>query len=294
MIEAPLWQTVIFGLCAGAAMVLAATVQPDLGLQLLLLAPLVAILGLPHGALDLPIAEVLWPLDGWSGKLRFVLLYLGLVAAVIVVWIVVPGIALVAFLAYSVLHFSDDWSHASSALRWTGGIATIGAPALFHREEVAILFTDLAPPAAAILTANATAVAGAIGLLALIGTGVFNAQARGTAAIEQVILWTSAAFLPPLVFFVIYFCGLHSVRHFNATIRSLPNARRALVIAFLLSGLVILAAAVFVLSSTDVSASAVSKDVMQAVFIGLAALTVPHMLLVDQFQRNHVKSFGEG
>ena len=52
--------------------------RPDLATQLLLLAPLVAILGLPHGALDLPMAEMLWPLDGWRGKLTFVTLYLGL------------------------------------------------------------------------------------------------------------------------------------------------------------------------------------------------------------------------
>lgn len=284
MIVAPIWQAVVFGLCAGLALVLEVTMQPDLALQLLLLAPLVAILGLPHGALDLPIAEALWPLDGWSGKLKFALLYLGLAAAVITVWILVPGVALAAFLAYSALHFSDDWSQAASPLRWTGGVATIGAPVLFHREEVVTLFSELASPAAAVFCANAGAAAGVVGLCVFFGTCLFKPNVRGPAATEQVLLWGSSAFLPPLLFFTVYFCGLHSIRHFNATIRSIPNARRSLVISAFLSVIVILAAAIFLLTKAHTNPEVLSKSLLQAIFIGLAALTVPHMILVGQFR----------
>ncbi|MFN4129010.1 MAG: Brp/Blh family beta-carotene 15,15'-monooxygenase, partial [Paracoccaceae bacterium] len=84
MIASPRWQTVLFGAVSVLTLGFQVTVQPDLILQLLLLAPLVAILGLPHGALDLPIAEAVWPLDGLRGKLRFVVIYLGLAACVIV------------------------------------------------------------------------------------------------------------------------------------------------------------------------------------------------------------------
>lgn len=283
MIAAPLWQTVLFGMFAGFALVLEVTTQPGLSLQFLLLAPLVAILGLPHGALDLPIAEVLWPLDGWRGKLWFVAVYLGLAAAVIVVWMLIPGVALAAFLAYSVLHFSDDWSNAASPLRWTGGIATIGAPALFHPEEVAILFIHLATPDAADFSTNLAALGGALGLGIFIAICIFKPEARGQAAVEQAMLWGIGALLPPLLFFTVYFCGLHSLRHFSVTIQSVPRARRAFVISVLLSGLVILMAAMFLQSQVSADFGEVLKVSLQTIFIGLAALTVPHMILIERF-----------
>ena len=285
MTAAPVWQTAVFAAAAVVAVVGQITLDLGLGAQLALLAPLVAILGLPHGALDLPIAEVLWPLDGWRGKLRFVAIYLGLVGAVIVAWVLVPGIALVAFLAYSVVHFSDDWSRAATPLRWTGGLATIGAPALLHHTEVTALFAYLAPPDVAVVCAYAAALGGGLALCALIGMLLVKPQTRGQAAAEQLILWGAAVLLPPLVFFAVYFCGLHSVRHFRATIGTVPRARRALMIAVALSGLVTLAAVVVVLLRHEAITSPSLDTGMRIIFIGLAALTVPHMILVDRFSR---------
>lgn len=285
MISAPLWQTKLFGMAAALAILLEVTVQPSLNLQLLLLAPLVAILGLPHGALDLPIAEVLWPLKGWRGKLGFLAVYLALAAAVIVLWIVLPGVALAAFLAYSVLHFSDDWADATSPLKWTGGMATIGAPALFHPEEVAALFAQLSAPAAAQVTTHLAVFAGALALGVFIATCIVRPEARGQAAVEQAMLWGIAALLPPLLFFAVYFCGLHSLRHFTVTIQSVPRARRALAISALLSGLVVFVAVMFQFSQPTSDLGETSKLSMQTIFIGLAALTVPHMLLVERFGR---------
>lgn len=289
MIAAPRWQVVLFAIVAGFALVLEAAIQPDLMLQLLLLAPLVAILGLPHGALDLPIAEVLWPLNGWRGKLRFAAIYLGLAAGVIVVWMLDPGIALVAFLAYSAFHFSDDWAKAATLLRWTGGVATIGAPALFYPGQVTTLFAYLAPVATAEFSAKAAAIAGGLALCVFIGAVLLKRGMRGQAAIEQAILWGTGALLPPLLFFAVYFCGLHSIRHFNATIQSLPHTRRALAMSAFLSGLVILTAVVFMQNPAEGSSSPLPKDLVQVIFIGLAALTVPHMILIERFNQFKLK-----
>lgn len=289
MIAAPRWQVVLFATVAACALVLQSAIQPDLMLQLLLLAPLVAILGLPHGALDLPIAEALWPLNGWRGKLQFSAIYLGLAAGVIAVWMLDPGIALVAFLAYSAFHFSDDWSKAATLLRWTGGVATIGAPTLFYPEQVTTLFAYLAPVATAKFSAKAAAIAGGLALCVFIGAILLKPRMRGQAAIEQAILWGTGALLPPLLFFAVYFCGLHSIRHFNATIQSLPHTRRALAMAAFLSGLVILTAIVFVQNQTTGNSSPLPKDIAQVIFIGLAALTVPHMILIERFNQVKLK-----
>ena len=287
MTAQPRWQTILF---AGAVtLAIAAALAIELGptLQILLLAPLVAILGLPHGALDLPIAEVLWPLDGWRGKLRFVLGYLGLAAAVIGLWLVAPGLALLAFLAYSALHFADDWQGAPAPLRWTGGLATVGAPALCHRAEVADLFGYLAPPVAAGLAASTLAVVGAGALLGLMAALVRARPCRGRAALEQLLLWAAALVLPPLVYFMIYFCALHAIRHFTSAITRIERPRRAIITAAGLSTIVIAAAALAAFHLRTESLEPLDHAVFQVVFIGLAALTVPHMILVDRFHRRH-------
>lgn len=283
MTAQPRWQTILFAASVTLAIIATIAIELDPTLQILLLAPLVAILGLPHGALDLPIAEALWPLDGWRGKLRFALGYLGLAALVIGLWLVAPGLALLAFLAYSALHFADDWQGAPAPLRWTGGLAAVGAPALWHRAEVADLFGHLAPPPAADIAADALAVAGAAALLALLAALVLARHCRGRAALEQLMLWAAALVLVPLVYFVVYFCALHAIRHFTSAITSIDCPGRSIITVATLSGLVVAAAALaaFYLHSTRLVA--VDEAVFKVVFIGLAALTVPHMILVHRF-----------
>lgn len=285
MIAAPPWQTAVFCTVAAVAVTLHMAIQPSLGQQLLILAPLVAVLGLPHGALDLPVATALWRLDGPAAQLLFAAGYIGVVGLVIGVWVLLPGAALVTFLMYSAFHFSEDWSQTAGPLRWTGGIATIGAPALWHTDDVSALFAQLAPGRVAMWAADAAAIAGIGAGIALVYLVLTCPAARDRATVEQVVLWISAAILSPLFFFAVYFCSLHSVRHFTATLTTLPNARHALGLAAGLSAAVV---AVAVVVATGRVAGAVSQPdavIMQTVFIGLAALTVPHMLLTAWSRR---------
>ena len=122
------WQTGLFAAAGLGVAALHAGMQPDLAMQALILAPLVAVLGLPHGALDLPIAEALWPLTGWRRKLGFTAAYLGLAGAVIAVWLLAPAASLALFLGYAALHFSGDWARAWPPLRWTGGAPRSARP----------------------------------------------------------------------------------------------------------------------------------------------------------------------
>ncbi|MEH6647994.1 Brp/Blh family beta-carotene 15,15'-dioxygenase [Sulfitobacter sp.] len=285
MTGTPLWQTWFFA-CSVLTIIGASFLfQPDMTTQLLMLVPAVAILGLPHGAFDLPIAKSLWPLSGWRGHARFALLYIGLAFLLICIWILFPGPALFAFLIYSAVHFSGDWEDTSGAIRWTGGIATVGAPALFQREEVATIFAHLAPEP----TANFVAL-----LLALSGTGALafavalvacQPSLRTRAAVEQGIIWIAAACLAPLVYFIVYFCTLHSVRHFTDAISFIEHKRQAMRVAVVLSIVTISASFMGFAIMQKLGADDLEKSVLKIVFIGLAALTVPHMILVDRFQQ---------
>ncbi|WP_213686115.1 Brp/Blh family beta-carotene 15,15'-dioxygenase [Roseicyclus sp.] len=94
-------------------------------------------------------------------------------------------------------------------------------------------------------------------------------------------IWVAALALPPLLFFIVCFCGLHSVRHFTQTLQSVPKSGQAVLISAVPSCTVVVIAGIawVLLPQTDVQLS------LQIVFIGLAALTVPDMLLVDRLHR---------
>lgn len=281
MMALPRWQITLFGICVATTIAVQSVFTLTQTQQILILAPFVAIFGLPHGALDLPIAQGLWRLDTRVAKLKFFATYLGLVCIVIALWMLFPGPALIIFLGYSIFHFSGDWAGAVAPLRWTGGIATIGAVSLFHTAEVAFLFVYLAPSAFALTAATILAVLGAGNLAVFMAILVLRPAVRTQAAWEQVMIWIAAFALPPLLFFIVYFCGLHSVRHLTQTLQSVPKTGQALMVSALMSCAVVVTAGMIwmLLPDTALDAS------FQIVFIGLAALTVPHMLLVDRLSR---------
>lgn len=166
-----------------------------------------------------------------------------------------------------------------------GGVATIGAPALFWQAEVSDLFAFLAPAPAAGIAAMCLAYTGGAALVFYIATLAVQPASRTRAAVEQAFIWIAAACLSPLVYFVLYFCTLHSLRHLNDALQSVEDKRKALRVAAILSAVVIVAALISfgVLQATETFV--LEQSIMQVVFIGLAGLTVPHMLLIDRYQR---------
>lgn len=262
--------------------------QPPLIWQIIALGPLVALLGLPHGALDHRVASALWPLITRRQHVVFIAGYIGLAIAVVVLWIIAPGIALGAFLIYSALHFSDDW-RAELGL-WQSlplGISVIALPALVFQSDVAVLFGFLtAEPTATLFAAlmHKTAMAAIIASALCL---VMNLRAAPWVTLEYGLLVATALVSPPLIYFVIYFCLLHSPRHFLLTAGQLRlTPLQGLRAAWPIMGatLAMTALGALVLS---IFTPAFEPATLQIVFIGLAALTVPHMLLTAVFRTVH-------
>jgi Brp/Blh family beta-carotene 15,15'-monooxygenase len=94
-----------------------------------------------------------------------------------------------------------------------------------------------------------------------------------------------ALVLPPLVYFVAYFCFLHSPRHLIEAARlvGIGSPEQVIVRALPITCVTVIGAmiAVYLLPSMPLSTATI-----QVVFIGLAALTVPHMLLVERIARH--------
>ena len=98
----------------------------------------------------------------------------------------------------------------------------------------------------------------------------------------------------PLLSFTIYFCFLHSLRHTFSLINIIDSknfkkgllnfSKRALPLTFLTG--VIFLISLFILNNYYLLNSAI----MKIVFIGLASLTFPHILLEYLIEKNEKKS----
>jgi Brp/Blh family beta-carotene 15,15'-monooxygenase len=255
--------------------------QPGPSIQLILLVPFVALLGVPHGALDLRVASDLWPLPTAWALALFAAIYLGLGGAVLAVWALAPEIALPAFFVYSAVHFAGDWRDRLPPLpRLSAGVLVVAAPALAWPAEVTRILAALAPQEVAADLVGVLRVLAPIAALVL-GAGLWRLPrtVRST-LVELGGLMLLALLTPPLVYFIVYFCFLHSPRHFEGTIRRLRLSRLGGIIAALpltmATWAIATAAILFVELPSDVAT-------LRLVFIGLAALAVPHMVLVERF-----------
>ncbi len=258
-----------------------------------LLAALVALLGLPHGAMDPLVARAA---GRWQNGRQLALhlgAYVGLAAAVVLLWWLFPVSSLVGFLLISAWHFGNDWPRlpgnrpARSWERGLAGLGVVGAPVVFYPDRVAELFALLTtqnataePILLLIASCRALGVAGLIGLAWL---AAIHGPRRPAGMLEPVALILAAWWFPPLVYFAVYFCFLHSPRHLISVARDprigLSPTAAAVIAALTLLTILLGSAAFWLLGD----AQPAETRTLQVVFVSLAALTVPHMMLVERF-----------
>jgi len=126
----------------------------------------------------------------------------------------------------------------------------------------------------------------AIGVLTLILIPVTilskSANERRSAIVEVAGLLVLFSIAPPLLGFAIYFCCIHSVRHFSHMATLLKSTLQQFQITRTTVVFSLMTWAVMLLIVADQSSSiGLEPALLQVIFIGLAALTVPHMILVD-------------
>ncbi|WP_170144367.1 Brp/Blh family beta-carotene 15,15'-dioxygenase [Dichotomicrobium thermohalophilum] len=250
----------------------------------LLAATAMLLLGVPHGAFDVALAHRRWEIGTPPALACFLALYVGMAAAFAAIWFLLPQFALPVFIAMSGVHFAGDWRRDIPLLpRMVVGLALITAPALLHREPVTEIFAWLVPADVAVTTAEVMAAASIPLLQAAALVALVTAWSRPAAALEMAATLLLAVFAAPLVFFVSYWCGLHSARHvFSVQAELQPRT---------LSGLARLSLPYAPITIIGVMIAALlwphldlGRAVLAVLFVALAALTVPHMMLVDQFR----------
>ncbi|QBM75192.1 hypothetical protein E2E30_05025 [Sphingomonas sp. AAP5] len=239
--------------------------------------------GLPHGAYDIALLRRSVALDR-AGLWLAIGGYVAIAVLMVALWMTLPLVALVVFLAVASVHFGEDWPMLEEPLlRFAAGAAVIAAATLGHPAEVSALFVAMSDPRAAVIAQIITAAAP----VALLVTGVGVALAwrdgsRHWAAAMSLCL-VLLVILPPVTGFALFFVFLHSPRHLAQTRSALHDMTlgRWIGTGALLSGLAILGwwgLRGFVPSRVDASL------VAQA-FQLLASVAVPHLLLSRWIER---------
>ncbi|SPJ32897.1 Brp/Blh family beta-carotene 15,15'-dioxygenase [Kushneria phyllosphaerae] len=241
----------------------------------------VALLGLPHGAFDhltgARLIRYYLPDTPYPRALLglFMLGYLLLSIMLLECWYHWSALALILFLVLSAAHFGTDWRGRQCLIhRLCWGVLVIGLPFVWRSDDVTDIVRALAvPDPSPFIEAARPLVALALSIV-LVGV-----RREGTMFLLAIgLLLLGAITLNPLIYFVCYFCCFHSPLHLGAIRHEhgLTGRRQMLAVA---APVVLMtwvgAGAGYLWMSHD----HVTGALIKTVFIGLACLTVPHMLV---------------
>ena len=248
----------------------------------------VLIVGLPHGAFD-GAAAMRTPLFNTMPRfVIFLALYLNLAFLTVITWLFLPVVSLGLFLLISLVHFglsepvlTGRIARASRIIA-SGGLTTIYLP-LEHKDSVEPLFQILSGSQSGILF-TIMAFAAPIWVVSVLISLIASVRRSGQRlwAAEFILLVALLTLLPPLAGFAVYFCCVHSRNHFKDIWR---QVKQSYAVRHLILGAAILTSISWLFAITAywqlLPVIGLTAAAVQITFIGLAALTVPHMLLID-------------
>lgn len=254
--------------------------------EVIFLAIMITTLGLPHGALDTLFAKNRFQLNSAKKWTLFIVSYLAIAAFVLQVWILLPILFLVTFLIVSVFHFSADPTsslHFLNRILYGGSIVFL--PTLFHADEVFRLFSFLVPADHARPLVETMQLIASPWMVGLLAACYYELKKDWLTALEMFSVALIASIASPLAAFTVFFCGMHSARHILKmselsgpfTVSTLRKFFKATALPTLAVGLVGLVVWYFPTNNSF------DARIIQIVFVGLAALTVPHMVLLDDW-----------
>jgi len=255
----------------------------------------VVFIGLPHGAMDGALAAHFGWMESKKKAASFLFGYVAMAAMVVGFWFIAPAISFIIFLAISMYHFGKgDVSGANKQFTAIESLArgglVIAGISQFHASDADSIFRALVGQDTELvwlfLDAALAITIACCGMTLLSKKG----QERGKFFGEIAGLSLIFVILPPLVGFSIYFCLIHSIRHFATMKEMLADTFSKLQITrtTVLFSAICWAVGLIVLAQQSNNVG-VEPALLQVIFIGLAALTVPHMMLVDgyvEFQKS--------
>ena len=278
----------------------------NLNVSTILCLLLILIIGVSHGSLDHIKGKKLLELFNIKSNYIFYITYILISAAVIASWILLPSMTLTLFLIIASYHFGkedtqfliNDGSYLTQMLYFFKGFLIILAPLYFHFQETIEIFklllidNEMFYLSLNFIETNKVI---QIGIICSTLSSIFLLS--NNFEIKKFIIFLDYFsililnyYLSPLLAFTIYFCFLHSIRHsISLAIELDPNSVingfklfviKALPLTILTS--VFSFFALYLLNNLYNLDSAILK----IIFIGLASLTFPHILLEYFLEKN--------
>jgi len=219
----------------------------------------------------------------------FVAAYLLLAACVVALWWFAPTVFLLGFFTVSAFHFSGDLdAQAHFPTRFLYGGAPLVLPVGLHAAELDRLLgllTDSHAAGSVVALLHGLVWPWVLGLGAAV---IYSVRRDALLALEVMAVSVVSFTASPLLGFTVFFCVMHSPRHILRTQKMANMAPKGLIAVAALPMLAVVmlgAGGWYVLPD-----SAFDQRVLQFVFVSLAALTVPHMVLVERVRLGYWKS----
>jgi beta-carotene 15,15'-dioxygenase len=251
-------------------------------ISLIILAVFIVMLGVPHGSLDTLFAKELFSLGQLKKWSKFVLIYSMITALVVAFWWLLPTLFLILFLTLSIIHFSDDLIAGTPKLsRILYGGIIIFLPTLLHANELTRLYGYLIEIEHAKWLVTICHYLAFPWLIGLVVVMYQLCRLNIVSGIETAAVAMLAIFTPPLLAFTAYFCAMHSARHLIRSIHFLENTpKKAIFASLIIPTLIVFGVGYMVWKNMTVTF--IDAGLVKTVFVMLAALTVPHMMLLEK------------
>ena len=267
---------------------------------------LILSIGVSHGSLDNMKGKKLFEIFKINNFFIFYLSYILLAILIIIFWVILPSISLVLFLIVASYHFGkedtsfliNENSFYNPLLFFLKGSLIILAPMYFHFDETINIFKLLLVENEAFYNFLDFVETNKILLTCIILSTLSNILLfvknfelkKFTIFLDYFSILIINYYFSPLVAFTFYFCFLHSIRHSITLIFELNRKDLSVGINIFLKKALPLTilTAIFCLISLYFLKDSYSFDssILKVIFIGLASLTFPHILLEYLLEKN--------
>ena len=267
---------------------------------------LILSIGISHGSLDNLKGKKLLKIFGINNFFIFYILYILISILVIILWIIIPSISLIIFLIVASYHFGKEDtqflvvenSYLNQFLFFVKGTLIVLAPVYFHFNETINIFKILLIDNENFyiflnfIETNKILLFGIIlSTLANIILFAKNFEIKKFAIfLDYFSILILNYYFSPLLAFTLYFCFLHSIRHSITLILELEKnnlslgfkmfVKKALPLTILTASLCLIG--LYFINKTY----AFDSSILKIIFIGLASLTFPHILLEYVLEKN--------
>jgi len=254
---------------------------------------LILTIGISHGSLDNIKGKKLLKFFNIKSMSTFYIGYSLISLLIILIWIILPKILLSIFLIVAAYHFGKEDTEFlkkknkvyDEILYFLKGLPVLVSPLLFHKIETILIFQSLNFNISEIIFIDNVFLY--ILLLISFFSTLFllfreNIKIKSLLLMDFFSILILNYFLSPILAFTIYFCFLHSVRHSLTLMFQLNKNIKKGFILFVKKALplTIITALAYLFSLYILSNySELNESIYKVIFIGLASLTFPHILL---------------